>query len=185
MGDSDAWDSPTTCLSGATCTLRTRTHLRITTTTNAGTLDVEMDDGSGYASVTTGVHWAKGSTVLDASYHTLSGVRVRNPTNDGWVGAIEYSSDGGVTYSPFVCTDCTEGSSTALIAVDGDSDGDIPTTCFGGATCTLRTRTHLRITTTTNPGTLDVEVDDGSGYASVTTGVYWAQGSTVLDASYH
>ena len=112
--------------------------MRITTTVGDGTLDVEVDDGSGYASVTTGVSWAKGSTVLDAWYHTLSGVRVRNPTTDGWVGAIEYSSDGGVTYAPFVCTDCTKGSSTALIAVDGDSSSaGHPTTCLGGATCTL------------------------------------------------
>ena len=118
-----------------------RVHLRITTGTSAaadGTLDVQVDDGSGYAWVTTGQNWAKGSTVLDALYHTLSGVRVRGPTRDGWVGAIEYSSDGGVTYAPFVCTDCTKGSSTAHIAVDGDSmNAAPPTTCFGGATCAL------------------------------------------------
>ena len=118
------------------------THLRITTGTSisaGGTLDVEVDDGSGYAWVTTGQAWALGSTVLDASYHTLSGVRVRNPTGDGWVGAIEYSSDGGVTYAPFVCTDCTKGSSTANIAVDGDSDGpNAPTTCQDGTTCALQ-----------------------------------------------
>jgi len=149
---------------------------------------VEVDDGSGYAWVTTGVFWRKGSTVLDASYHQLSGVRVRSPSGNGWVGAIEYSSDGGATYAPFVCTDCTKGSSTARITVDGDSNAlDSPTTCFGAAqsTCTLRTRTHLRITTTVDEGSLDVEVDDGSGYAWVTTGVFWRKGSTVLDASYH
>ena len=103
---------------------------------------MEVDDGSGYASVTTGQSWAKGSTVLDTSYHTLSGVMVRNPTTDAWVGAIEYSSDGGVTYLPFVCTDCTKGSSTARISVDGNSDSiGSPTTCFESSTfdgaCTL------------------------------------------------
>ena len=119
------------------------THLRITTGTSTyddGTLDVEVDDGSGYAPVTTaGVNWALGDVVLDASYPTLLGVSVRNPTNNAWVGAIEYSSDGGVNYAPFVCTDCTEGSSTARIAVDGDSSGAYraPTTCLGRATCAL------------------------------------------------
>ena len=108
-------------------------------TVNGGTLDVEVDDGSGYAWITTGQTWVQGSTVLDASYHTLSGVRVRNPTSNAWVGAIEYSSDGGVSYAPFVCMDCTTGSSTARIAVDGDSNAGkyAPTTCFGGATCAL------------------------------------------------
>ena len=174
--------------------VRTQVHLRITTGTfdaNDGTLDVEVDDGSGYASVTKGVFWGRGDVVLDASYPTLSGVRVRSPTNNGWIGAIEYSSDGGVTYVSFLCTDCTAGSDTARIAVDGNSTPRRGVaTCLGGATCTLRTSTHvhLRITTGTSTydeGTLDVEVDDGSGYASVTKkGAYWRKGVVVLDASY-
>ena len=122
--------------------LRSSNFLRITTGTSTyddGTLDVEVDDGSGYALVKTGVFWVKGETVLDASYPKLSGVRVRSPTNNAWVGAIEYSIDGGVNYVPLLCTDCTEGSSTARIAVDGDSSaaGLVPTTCLGGATCAL------------------------------------------------
>ena len=123
------------------CAPRTRYRLRITTGTSTfddGTLDVEVDDGSGYASVITdGVNWAREEVVLDASYHTLLGVRVRNPATNGWIGAIEYSLDDGVTYTPFVCTDCTKGYSTARIAVDGDSDFSGPTTCLDGATCTL------------------------------------------------
>jgi len=119
-------------------------RLRITTGSfqnwNAGTLDVGVDDGSGYAWVTTGQIWAVGSTVLDASYEMLSGVKVRNPTNDGWEGAIEYSSDGGVSYVPFVCTDCTKGSSTARIFVDGNfNPGGFETSaCANGATCSLQ-----------------------------------------------
>eukprot|EP00964_Phaeocystis_antarctica_P099526 scaffold65379_cov71-Phaeocystis_antarctica.AAC.1 len=123
-----------------------RTHLRITTGTSAsdvGTLDVEVDDGSGYAWVSTGQAWALGSTVLDASYQTLSGVRVRNPTSDGWVGVIEYSSNGGISFAPFVCTDCTKGYSTAIIAVDGNSDGVATTTCLNGATCALQTLSQV------------------------------------------
>ena len=88
-----------------------------------------------------GHHWPELGKGFDGARrpdHTLSGVRVRGPTRDGWVGAIEYSSDGGVTYAAFVCTDCTKGSSTAHIAVDGDSmNAAPPTTCFGGATCAL------------------------------------------------
>ena len=96
-----------------------------------------VDDGSGYGAwVKTGQTYNVGSTVLHESYHTLLGVKVF-PTGDGWAGAIEYSSDGGINWAPFVCTNCTKGSSTARIAVDGDSDVDAPTTCIDGAYCTL------------------------------------------------
>ena len=104
-------------------------------------VDISRPLGNGitvdrYRLVTSKV-WAKGSTMLYGPYHTLSGVRVHSPSTNAWVGAIEYSSDGGVTYLPFVCTDCTKGSSTARISVDGNSDVNAPTTCFGGAKCIL------------------------------------------------
>ena len=96
-----------------------------------------VDNGSGYAWVRRDQFYEKGSTVLYRSYRTLLRVKVRNPTNKGWIGAIEFSSNGGATYEPFVCKGCTKGSSTARIAVDGDSDVDAPTTCIDGAYCTL------------------------------------------------
>eukprot|EP00964_Phaeocystis_antarctica_P086590 scaffold54855_cov63-Phaeocystis_antarctica.AAC.2 len=117
-------------------------HLRITTGTSTyddGTLDVEVGNMADYASVTKGVFWARGDVVIDAQYPNFSGVRVRSPTNNAWIGAIEYSIDRGVNYVSLSCTDCTEGSSTARIAVDGNSDaaGLASTTCLGGATCAL------------------------------------------------
>ena len=116
-------------------------RLRITTTFDRGYLDVDVDTGSGsFARVTAdGQLWAKGSTVLDKSYPTLSGVRVRGPDNNGWGGTIEYSSDEGGSYMPFVCKDCTvPGSSTETIGVDRDLGfKEYKTRCVGGATCTL------------------------------------------------
>jgi len=100
---------------------------------------VSVNHGSGdYASVTTGQKWETGSTVLIAAYSTLLGVKVRNPTTDGWIGSVEYSSDGGDSYVPFLCTDCTVGSSTASILVDGDSAPTTQvTTCLDGNSCIL------------------------------------------------
>ena len=170
-----------------------RPSLRITTGATSyfdGTLDVGLDDGSGFAWVRqTGTTWAKGSTVLDKSYATLLELKVRNPTIDGWVGAIEYSYDGGQSYTPFVCVDCTGGTNAAEIFVDGDDDGGAHLSrCVNGRTCSLRTWVHVRITTGASgysDGTLDVGLDDGSGFAWVRqTGTTWAKGSTVLDKSY-
>ena len=45
-----------------------------------------------------------------ACYASLMGVQVRSPTNDGWAGAVEWSADGGSTYSAFMCTSgCSSG----------------------------------------------------------------------------
>ena len=121
------------------------THLtlvRITTgsvSDSGGTLDVAIDNGTGvYTWVTRGASWALSSTVLETSYATLLGVRVHSPTNNGWSGSVEYSSDGGVSYAPFPCTSSCSGDA-APIAVDGDDSSGLAgsTRCVNGDTCTL------------------------------------------------
>ena len=114
--------------------------LRIVTGTvqySDGTLDVSVDQGSGYAAVTSGQNWATGSTVVQTCYTTLLGVRVTNPSTNGWIGDIEVSEGSG--YMPLNCTDCNVKGSTADIVVDGDSNGAgmAANECLNGATCTL------------------------------------------------
>jgi len=115
--------------------------LRIVTGTgsgNQGTVDVSVDQGSGYASKTSGQSWSQGQTVFDACFTTMLGVQVTNPTIDAWTGSIELSENGG-GYAPLGCTNCTATGSSASIVVDGNSDGQqqANTQCLNGATCTL------------------------------------------------
>ena len=113
-----------------------------------GSLDVAVDEGSGYSWVTTGRAWAKGENVYAQCYAALTGVQLRNPSRNGWIGTVEYSRDGGVTYDSFLCAfgctanpppcnkgDCFPGD----MVVDGDRDGiDYgQTSCLDGATCTF------------------------------------------------
>jgi len=115
--------------------------LRIVTGTDAynnGTLDVYIEQGSGYEAVTSGASWSSGETVVQACYATLNAVRVTNPTTDAWAGSVYLSEDGG-EYLPLFCSDCTEEGSSAYIAVDGDGNGAFlaSTNCLNGAWCSL------------------------------------------------
>ena len=144
-----------------------RLTLRITTGSsfaNDGNLDVAVDQGDGYVPVVGAAagtpespfRWNLGSTVLLANYSSLVGVRVRCPTTNGWVGAVEYSSDGGLSFAPLVCTSCHGGSHTGTIVVVGKGIGlnarydppcqtgydppcpqHPPTACLYGAVCNL------------------------------------------------
>ena len=104
---------------------------------------VNSGDGSGYVEVTERAFFSKGETVLEECYTGLIGVQVQNADIDGWVGSIEASVDGGITYSPMVCEDkCTPaGGATSFIFVDGDGDDNVYDSavveCLNGETCTL------------------------------------------------
>ncbi len=128
-----AWDAGATGPIAPSC-------VRIVTGTgssNDGTLNVYVDQGSGYQEATAGKTWSKGSTVLDECYAGLLGIRVTNPTNNAWTGKVEVATDG--SYGALSCVDCTAGSSTAAIVVDGkaDSGNQASTRCWNGKTCTL------------------------------------------------
>ena len=159
--------------------------LRITTgtgNTNDGTLDVAVDQGAGYEWEQWGRWWSKGSPVLSRHYETLVGVRVQNPTNDAWVGAVEYSSDGGRSYAPLVCTSCVGNSRnprTSTIVVDGNGDGlnaldesaGSPAACLYGAVC------NLLLAPPTCPDACSKKVSNGHCHAECyTAGCEWDGG---------
>ena len=98
-----------------------------------------VDDGSGYVWVARGQSYARGSTVLDACYRSLFGVRVTNPDRNAWRGAITYSKTG--VYRPLMCaTGCRISNgrvSTSSIAVDGNDDATGSPRCINGKICSL------------------------------------------------
>ena len=109
---------------------------------DAGNLDVAVKVGSGeYEWVTRGVDWRTyNKVVLEIPYATLLSVKVyggvqagsvvgltpqggdghggkEQTRRNGWGGSIEYSTDGGANYEPFVCTsNCTCDNSPCLVA---------------------------------------------------------------------
>eukprot|EP00966_Prymnesium_polylepis_P298236 6891541-Prymnesium_polylepis.1 len=112
---------------------------------SSGTLNLGIDEGSGVSwQVTgTGVHGA-GSQVFSACYSTFVSASVTNPTTDGWMGEIQFSSDSGTTYGQMVCTGCATGtcnkgacSSPYIFDLDPDNANNnyATTRCNGGATC--------------------------------------------------
>ena len=110
-----------------------------TESNNEGTVDVSVDEGDGYAVVTSGKSWGLNETVFEACYATLLGVRVTNPTSDAWQGLVEILDEEG-RYVPLECVDCGTGSSTTKIIVDGDSytgSNTARTKCLDASTCTL------------------------------------------------
>ena len=94
--------------------------LRITTSTSSthsganGDLDVILDSGGGFVTVASAGSgdWNFGEVVLNSCYTIIVGLRVTNPTTDGWLGSIEYSSDGGESYGYLECSSCNGGTIT-------------------------------------------------------------------------
>merc|ERR1712048_1162864 len=114
--------------------------LKITTSSQGGgTLDVRVNAGSGLVQEATGLN-AHGATVLDKCYTTeVSILELQNPTTDGWVGSVEYSTNGGAAYTFLTCTNCGVGSSSESIIVDGNANGAgvYPTECLNGDACSF------------------------------------------------
>ena len=122
---------------------RNKQCLRITTGTggaNDGTLNVQVNSGNGYTNLVTGnTNYGKGSQVVRQCFaNGITGVKVRNPTNNAWTGSVQHSSDES-SWKPFTCTSCTAGSDSSHIVVDGNGDGagQAGTRCLNGNTCTL------------------------------------------------
>ena len=79
------------------------------------------------------VNYVKGQVVLSKCYVGLLGVQVTNTETNAWGGSIEYSVDGGVTYSAMICDDCTGTvKTTEYIVIDGDDNGVGDTKCLNG-----------------------------------------------------
>ena len=109
-----------------------------------GYLIVKLDSGDGYDTIldyTPGKPYSNGTVIYEECYGTIDGIQVQGPDNNGWVGDIEFSTD-GITYDPFVCEDGCTGlvKTTAPIAIDknGNSGNDDIAKCNGGQLCTLQ-----------------------------------------------
>ena len=125
------------------------TCLRITTGTStfdSGFLDVSVDqgDGNGYVNVTNpGINYPAGLPVLEECYPELVAVEVSNQQTNAWGGKIEASIDGGATYIPMKCLDCSGTVDiTEYIVVDGDGNGFGDTKCLDGQACKLVLVSH-------------------------------------------
>ena len=123
--------------------------LRITTGTgtfDGGFLDVSVDqgDGNGYVNVTNpGINYPAGLPVLEECYPELVAVEVSNQQTNAWGGKIEASIDGGATYIPMKCLDCSGTVDiTEYIVVDGDRNGFGDTKCLDGQACKLIVVSH-------------------------------------------
>ena len=79
--------------------------------------------------------------VVDKCFASLDKIEVRNPSDDGWVGSISVSTDGGASYSPLLdCPSCVFAGNyvrSGVIGVDGNGDMHAMIACINGATCEL------------------------------------------------
>jgi hypothetical protein len=127
-----------------------------------GTLEVSVNSGYGYVKVTPSevTFFSPNEIVVDECFASIEGVQVKNPTNNGWDGYIEVSSDNKKTYSSLICADscdcdtctsncnCGAGCSSSscsnswktIVVVDGDNDGNYGADikCTDGLTCTFK-----------------------------------------------
>ena len=131
--------------SPSTFTVFNLTCIRITTGPGKfdnGYLDVFVNNGTEYVQVTTpGINYPGGEVgdVLDECYSGFVGVQVSNSQTNAWAGGVEFSVDGKASYSPMQCVDCTTGTSTEYIVVDGDDNGKGVTKCLNSNVCTMKT----------------------------------------------
>jgi len=130
---------PTNSPAGSICLL-------VTTgsgTYSDGTVDIFINEEnrSGYVNANTpGKYYSHGDVVVDLCFDDIPGVQIRNQGTDGWAGSIELSLDGGVSYFPMVCTDCSGTTDFSPINADGDPESAnmmATTLCVDGSTCTL------------------------------------------------
>ena len=107
-----------------------------------GYLRAWINAGTGYTEVTNGLTFYNVNAIVvpeTTCYPNQFSVQVQNTNNNGWIGNIERSIDGGITWAPMVCADqCTvPGGSTFDIVVDGNNDATGHDGCKNGALCTL------------------------------------------------
>lgn len=145
-GNSDCLSSaPVACQGGKSCTVVMSANycVRITTGNTKwddGPLTVWVNSPTQEATSGGSSKYSKGQVVLNRCYlRPVDYLYVQNPTNNGWVGTIEYSTNGGSTYYPMNCIGCTGSTPkfTSNIVVDGNSDGasEAPVDCLSYEKC--------------------------------------------------
>jgi len=112
---------------------------------DSGHLRVMLEVGGSNGSVS--VRAAEGffnrsSTVLDKCWGQVLSVRVQSSGLDSWLGSVEWSPDGRVSFGPMRCSECTSGSSSRdmFVASTGQSriSGEhAQASCLNGRACEL------------------------------------------------
>lgn len=94
-----------------------------TGTDNGGTLNVKVDEGSGFLDkVWSTTNHRKGSEVLDACFSDIQNIAVANPTTDAWAGTIRITKLGLKVETH--CDDCAGTYTTdSKVVIDGNGDG--------------------------------------------------------------
>eukprot|EP00585_Thalassiosira_rotula_P007180 CAMPEP_0196161200 /NCGR_PEP_ID=MMETSP0910-20130528/47215_1 /TAXON_ID=49265 /ORGANISM="Thalassiosira rotula, Strain GSO102" /LENGTH=1412 /DNA_ID=CAMNT_0041426141 /DNA_START=120 /DNA_END=4358 /DNA_ORIENTATION=+ len=177
--DNDFTDSsaaPTQCLQ-KTCTLPFRPFCVLVKTRGMaysdGCMDVLIDSGNGYVPFSVpGAEHQKNDVVVDQCFSDLRSVQVFATTTNAWIGDIQVSTDGKLTYNALTCDNCSGTTSSASpIFVDGDggSVSGVSTYCIDGKTCTLTYRhPPCLLVQTSNirysDGYVALYVDSGDGY---------------------
>ena len=130
--------------------------IRVTTSNGVacedGTLSVMVNGNE-----VRGGSFQSGEQVHEQCFPAGATFQVWNPTNDGWIGRVELSHDGGCTYNVGVCTSGCDitGRSTSRMIVDGNADPCSPDTgqsyCHNSTVCTVHVPPPPPTTTTCNP----------------------------------
>jgi hypothetical protein len=109
---------------------------------SAGRMAIWVDHGAGLQAANTFEKFNNfGSIVLDQCYFTFVSLEVQssNP-DDGWLGSISYSSDGGATHASIVCASgCSDAANLSALWIGGTDVGDA-VGCDKGRTCSIEPR---------------------------------------------
>ncbi len=80
----------------------------------------------------------KGQVVVDACYDSVWGVKVRGPSQNAWIGNIEFSTDDGNTWIPLYLENSSVNGATNPVCLSKQSEcGGFDVRCDGGRTCNL------------------------------------------------
>lgn len=108
-------------------------HLRVMVEVGGKNGSVSVQAAEGF--------FSRGSTVLDKCWGQVLSVRVQSSGPDSWLGSVEWSPDGRVSFGPMKCSECTSGSSGEMfVASIGEpriSGERTQASCLNGAACEL------------------------------------------------
>jgi len=108
-------------------------HLRVMVEISGKNGSVSVQAAEGF--------FSRSSTVLDTCWGQVLSVRVQSSGPDSWLGSVELSSDGRVSFGPMRCSECTPSSSrTIFVASTGESrtsGAPAQAACLSGVACEL------------------------------------------------